>query len=430
MAILSPRRRTLRNLLICAGILFAFSGGARASCSNFINFGQQGPYCSGGSTPCFWTSPGFGASASLRGTFWALGHGNPALGAGVDNGGWDLAAWLQDKPNGFKIKGNWFDFAIDGCIDDLAAPEVMVVEMSDRALLGEAGYFAVAAVERGSPLDLNQFDFAVGIGENIELAPIPPPTMSLIPAPGGYTGLYFDYLDIEELEPGFYSDGSVEMGDVIVGRRIYISVRSRYAPPASGRLRSEWQAATPILGFSGTSIQFSCQDYFLATVEFTQTLVFDSGFETEYVSANSIAANVCNDCGYDADFDGWCDKEDCAEFNWASPRWYEWNDPFDNRCDGLYNEMEPQLAYYYPGDKDRLSWRLQGQATQYEILRSESPDFLIGCTSATSDTAHWSDPELPLPGGKPFHYLVRALAPYAGSLGRSSSGDERIAACP
>ncbi len=200
--------------------------------------------------------------------------------------------------------------------------------------------------------------------------------------------------------------------------------------PASDRRRSEWDAASPVLPFGPYQIEFDCYEYFLRAVDFAQTLVFDSGFETEYVSANSIPLNICTDCAYDADLDGWCDEEDCAEFLWVSPRSIEYNDAFDNRCDGLIDELEPQVGFYYPGDKDRLSWPLQPDATQYEIVRSEFADFSTGCATATSNIGHWSDPELPLPGGNIFHYLVRALAPNLGSLGRDSSGAERVAACP
>ncbi len=175
------RRPTLRGLLICAGVLFALPGGARANCSGYINFGQQGLHCSGGTAPCFLTSPGFGVASSLHGTFWALGHGDPALGAGNDSGDWGLSFWLLDKPDGFKIKGHWNYPSIDGCIDGLVAEglsnEVMVAALSDTGLFDDAGYFAVAAVERGQPADLNQFDFAVGIGENINLAQIPAPSV-------------------------------------------------------------------------------------------------------------------------------------------------------------------------------------------------------------------------------------------------------------
>jgi hypothetical protein len=412
---------------------------ALARCSSSITFGQQGQACMEGTAPCFLISPGYNLPGTVLGHYWALGYGDPAFGVGIDNGAWDRSEWLNPKLAGLKIKGDWLDSAsIDGCIDGASAPgttnEVMVVSLSDSDVFSHFGYFAVAAVGRGLPSDLRQFDFAAGVAEDIVMAPIPAPRVMWSWRQGCTQMFEIESPSLTKLEAGFYSDGSVELDDVIVGYRLYEKFPYEHGSgPLWNRRRSEWTPASDVIPLGDHVIlEYSCMDYFIDIAYLALSVVFDSGFESEYVSHNSRPLVLWADCAYDMDGDGFCDWMDCDDFNHRLyPGSVEFNNGTNDSCSNTWvDEVEGMIGFYYPDDKTKLSWLVQPGATLYEVLRSEVPDFALGCTTATSTIGHWQDPEVPLLPGDIFHYLVRALEQYTGSLGAGSSGVERTTACP
>jgi hypothetical protein len=75
-----------------------------------------------------------------------------------------------------------------------------------------------------------------------------------------------------------------------------------------------------------------------------------------------------------------------------------------------------------------FTWPPQDGASLYLVIRSGDPTFASACAYWSVDGVVLADPLVPAPGAA-FFYLVRAAAPYTGSLGRNSAGVERTAAC-
>ncbi len=136
----------------------------------------------------------------------------------------------------------------------------------------------------------------------------------------------------------------------------------------------------------------------------------------------------------DFDGDGAGNIDDCARTNASiGPGVAETNDGLDNQCPGdpnfgIIDELSGAVGFFSL-DKSVLSWGAQPGATQYQVARSGSSQFLGGCASLTSATASASDTALPSPGAALF-YQVRATAPNVGSWGRNSAGAERSITCP
>ena len=105
----------------------------------------------------------------------------------------------------------------------------------------------------------------------------------------------------------------------------------------------------------------------------------------------------------------------------------------DNQClgdtgDGLVDELLTDSGFHNPGNADEYSWTVQPGATEYQVARSDVPDFSGACVLfTTSATFHVDTPD-PALGGI-FYYLSRALAPNAGSWGANSAGANRPVLC-
>jgi hypothetical protein len=129
--------------------------------------------------------------------------------------------------------------------------------------------------------------------------------------------------------------------------------------------------------------------------------------------------------------------EDATDCNDASatthPGALEINDGLDNQCAGspgfgVIDELTGPIAFSTPGSKTRLSWTAQGGATLYQIVRSTTRAFSSGCTLRTSSQVLLIDSASP-PSGQAFYFLVRPLAPGAGSWGQKSDGTPRTGGC-
>lgn len=405
-----------------------------ANCGATIYFGQQNPECGGGSY-CYVRSPGLDTTASVLGSFWSLGYGNPVHGPGDDNGSWPAAEeWLRGYPQGSWLAGDWSSSLIDGCIAGRITPgetsEIMVAGLSDTDIFQEQGFFVAAAVAR-RPAAYPEFDFAVDIQQDLVLSQIPLPGFSV-----SSTGVMFGALSPGTVAAGFYTDGAASQGQVIVGYRVYW----RAGSPPSDRRRSAWQPYSPLVPFGqswSTSTCFCCGPSF--TYSFAVALVFADGFETDHVSRQRTVNPCIPELSFDLDGDGDLPPEwgggDCAD--WDSTIYSgapEINDGIDNQCPwnpghGSIDEIGGATGFYHPGDKTRFTWHSQSGATHYELARSDRPDFAGACTTATTPLATWTDPEDPA-SGSVFHYLVRAVTPHVGSWGTISAGLERSVACP
>jgi hypothetical protein len=145
----------------------------------------------------------------------------------------------------------------------------------------------------------------------------------------------------------------------------------------------------------------------------------------------------CDNCPHaanpdqaDADRDGAGDLCDCAP---ADPQRYpgaaEVNDGSDNQCPGdpghgLIDETSGLAAFRNLLNPNELSWNAQLGADSYEVGRSSLRDFSADCMLVPTSQSFWVDLQIPSPGVV-FYYLVRPLAPNAGSWGADSSGTER-----
>ena len=432
--------------LIRGGLIVAVSGltalRAHSSCAGYVDFGQLTPACGGGSTYCYVLSPGFDTSSSIVSAFWSLHAGNAAVGSGTDNGSWQAdGAWLLPGLLGSWLGGSWSGApGIDGCIASQIPPgkssEVMVASFSDADLFGTHGYFAAAAVSRHLP-STPQFDFAGGIGTDIELKPIPRPNIFRVDTgPAGWRFNISSPLP-SDLAAGFYSDGSASAVETITGYRIYRKVANDGRPPTDRR-RSSWTPVTPVVPLGQpAAFNYACSDGLITY--YALTLVFDGGFETSYVSANSLPNEICLDCVDDLDGDGWsygeiCGFDDCNDDDPTThPGAAEVNDGRDNGCPGdpgfgLVDEIADTAGFYHPGDTTRFTWLVQDGAAGYEVARSTVRDFSTSCLMLPSERPTLRDPVAPPPGGV-FYYLVRSSLPHVGSWGRSTSGVERAIDC-
>ncbi len=115
MITLRIERRTARVLGVIA-IALTVRSEARASCSS-LAFGQLARACDAGTSYCYVRSPGLNTTATILGSFWALGYGDPVPGPGNDNGSWPIAEqWLHTDASGTFLAGDWSDSRVDGCI--------------------------------------------------------------------------------------------------------------------------------------------------------------------------------------------------------------------------------------------------------------------------------------------------------------------------
>lgn len=408
--------------------------GAKASCLGVETgkFAQLSTACGAGTAYCYIQSPGSNTTGSIAGAFWAVGSGNPVLGAGNDNGAWQPQdQWLQPAEPGVWLNGDWSSSPlIDGCING-AATQIMGVGLSDQDIFGSRGFFAAAAVSR-HPGSFPEFDFSGGIQRDILLAPIPRPRFFISP-----TSIQVFHPSLTDLTRGFYSDGAAALNQVIVGYRIYMRVGWPVPPD---RRRSSWTALSPVLGLNqdwGSSQCFCCGGP--GSLAFATALVFSGGFESEHVSQH-VAVNVCiPEHSQDLDADGHLPPEmggdDCNDDDpTVYPGAPEVNDGRDNQCPGgagygSVDEISGLSGFYHPGDKAKFTWWYQDGATLYALARSDQADFGGSCTTATTPLTIFTDHDEP-PPGEAFHYLVQAAAPYVGSWGTRSGGVERAVLCP
>jgi hypothetical protein len=423
-------------LIGAISIAFTIAGPVRASCTGaFVSFGQLTKACTGGTAYCYLRSPGLDTTASILGSFWSLGYGNPAPGLGNDNGSRSAGEhWLFGESSGIYLAGYWNDPGVDGCIageiPSGETSEIMAMELSDTDIFNQEGFFAAAAVAR-HPASNPEFDFSGGIQRDIVMAPIPLPKIGVATFSASSQPVY-----PQDVSPGFYSDGAVTQSQVIVGYRVYY----QEGIPPPNRRRSAWTAFSPVVPLGQPYVRsdcFCCGGWPMI-MTFAVSLVFADGFETDYLSRQKTIHACIPENSQDIDGDGDIPVEygggDCNDFDDTiytnSP---EINDGRDNQCPGApgygtIDEISGTSGFYHPGDKTKFTWHVQGGASNYELARSNEPDFAGSCTSTLTPLGTFADTENPSPGSV-FYYLVRAAAPHFGSWGKNSAGAERTVAC-
>ncbi len=235
-------------------------------------------------------SPGVGTVASLKGNFWACGFGNPT-GAGADNGTWPSSSWLAGAPP--YLNGDWGgDVGIDGCATTppVTQPGKTVVALSDTDATGTDGYFMVACATKNASADFKFQDVIPGV---LQMVPIPKTTIVASARAGTSVNLTLNHA---AASGGVYGGDCVgtpgnACSSLLRGYKIYYSVVPRNAPAPSARDLAAWLPLTNETAIGTNSAgSVACPavgsitdfDAYLAT-----SLVFDSGFETGYVSGNS-----------------------------------------------------------------------------------------------------------------------------------------------
>jgi hypothetical protein len=143
----------------------------------------------------------------------------------------------------------------------------------------------------------------------------------------------------------------------------------------------------------------------------------------------AVTQSACSPpAGYAATGDD-CNDANAADYHGAP----ELNDGIDNQCPGdpgygIADEIADTVRL---GPAGVISWTDTSGAATFDVARSSnrnlSPCEIIG--TATSASPSVPDSTVP-PAGAAYYYVVRAASAYVGSWGTSSSGAERLLACP
>ena len=298
----------------CANAYLVASGQKRIV-SNPNACADNGAYCySGfgypGDAPL---SPGFDA------VFWSMTTGNPAIGAGDDNGGFDSTNWVDIYffpsvgyyRNPTIIPGTNWTQAGDGCVDNQGTDGTQCTCMGMFDEWNSVGYFALLADRKDA---LSNYDFQPWIPGDLRLAPVPPPQV-VGSTPSG-TGVDLT-VTVPNSGAGLYLDPNC--GPCAELRyQVYLAVvNSGVGSPADREADSVFQLA-PGQDPSGTPVGISslvnaaCTDG--QEVWLTTQLIFDSGFETFFVSGDTLPIDCGDPCpgsdDSDSDGDGVCDLND------------------------------------------------------------------------------------------------------------------------
>lgn len=343
------------------------------------------------------------------------------------------------------LAGDWSSSPeVDGCIHGKIAPgktrEIMVAAFSDRKFADS--YFAVAAVER-HPGDFVEFPFDVG-NPNIALVPIRQPII-MRSARVGPASLWIEVQGpgLEDVALGFYSDGAISLGEAVLGYRVYRRLIPPYShpdPPWSPRRDSGWilTADTTPLG-ARTAFTVTCgSDY---RMSLTSTLVFESGFETSYVSRLSTAIECphCQDVpDPDQDGDGVgnaCDN--CVSDHNAS------QSDLDGDFEGDRCDLDDGEIFQFSTSKASIDWRQEAGFTSWNVyegdlavLRSEglytqlpgsNPLAQRHCGVSGSSVLNFENPNQ---GQVAFSLVTGILNGVEGGLGPDSEGIARPNANP
>lgn len=271
--------------LFALGLAFVLvSAPARAACGDGPGFGQQSSGCGGGF--CYVTSPGLKTSTSIQASFWAVGAGNTAGGAGIDNGTFPDDQWLIDfGGSNYAIAGSWSqDTGIDGCIDTLGNGSKMAISFTDIDASNGAAFFAAACVTRDTSAGF-EIDYS-NIHTNIELKPIAKPVIASSVRVGNDSLVTIASPNFSSI---YYSDGSpgCAIGNVIKQYDVWVQQTARDgAAPSDRNSSTGWVLGNTCNVGAQCVVNVACTgtncDAFFAV-----SPRYDSGFGSTRVSVNS-----------------------------------------------------------------------------------------------------------------------------------------------
>ncbi|HKQ62706.1 MAG TPA: hypothetical protein VJS92_15555 [Candidatus Polarisedimenticolaceae bacterium] len=281
---------TTLALVAAALLVAAASQPALALCGNAILFSTTGYI----RTPGVPDSAG-GVSPATVGVFWSLGQGNTALGAGADSGAWPAvesiggtsSGWVTPSTAGAYIgyvpaSGSATTWAADNRVDSCpsGAPDqtCMVAILQDSDATGRS--FFTVLVDQGDANGNFLFDNGAG-----DLAALPKPHIVGSSRAGTTTTVNIGPT-AADVTPGVVGSCASAL-PVVTGYRVYANIVPAGAPAPVNRNRAAgWLPVSPVTATnSPTSATLNCatpSEAYLAT-----SLIFDSGFELQYVGANS-----------------------------------------------------------------------------------------------------------------------------------------------
>lgn len=219
--------------------------------------------------------------------FWSVTSGDPAIGAGDDNGAFDpglggfgaVDFYGSNYNYTTYISTNWAANAtIDGCIDSQGLPDARITCVMVNDSFEDVGYWAIM----GDQADAGgNFNFGTG-----PFTLVPVPKSPLVSTAKNGTGVDVS-LNSPPVVGGVYGPNGNDCAPA--GYKVYaLEVMEGGLPPA-GRSRSSWTplSATVPIG-TPTTVTAACDSFPAVDLYVTSTLVFPSGFETNDVSANSV----------------------------------------------------------------------------------------------------------------------------------------------
>ena len=329
----------------------------------------------GGTRTCYWiygcyaSESGPPVSSDLFGVFWAMGTGDPAIGVGDDNGDWTSSNWTKHSSYQFDeiyhypafmtmtngpagVPGfppNW-TFAGDGCITNSTpiGEGCTAVLLTDQ--WNNVGLFTALTARANQ---VGNFDLWPG---TTDAAGAPSIILRAIPQPNSIRGRVQPnsdlVLEVEVPEPSAGIEQDPDCAAVLAGFKVWVfPAESGAVPPQDRDILSGWilpdlvngdpQGATPL----GNPVEVRVSsavaggDLYVAA-----QLVFDDGFSTPVLSANTLLEY------FDSDQDGLSDEEEAGYGT----------DPHSPDTDGdglldgfeVQNGLDPLVAGDETGDPD------------------------------------------------------------------------------
>ena len=368
---------TVLVLFVVLSLLVAGAHEAEAACATPRLLETNGAYLvsnpdwhgAGGDRTCTYvwgcyaseSDPPIGSD--LLGVFWSMGAGDPAIGAGDDNGDWDSSNWTKQfsyqfhdlyhyaafmtlpggSPGVPGLRPNWA-LAGDGCVTPGPdGTECTAVLLTDQ--WNNVGLFSVltARADTVGNFPLSPTTTDAGGALSIILREIPRPAS----VRAGYEPSSDLVLEVEVPEPLEGIDQDPACAAVLRGFRVWVfPTASGAAPPQDRNIASGWTLPDLLDGNpqgvapfgSPLEVRVSSAltdgDLYVAT-----QLVFDSEFATPVLSANASLEFV------DSDLDGLTDDEELQLG--TNP-----NDP-DTDDDGLLDGFEVSYGFdpFIPGEE-------------------------------------------------------------------------------
>ena len=319
-----------------AGVLALAAGTApaQAGCDNPTGFSQA---LYGGSLDAAT------CGTTPNSVFWLIGHGDPALLAGVDNGSYQAPVFPFDDGSGRQgYLGDWMEAAVDGCPvaflqgDGTFPPTAYYINTGlGEGTSAHGGNYVLLSVDFEEATQFYNLDLASAV--NVVCAPLPVPVIgSFAPNMVGGFDVMMSWGDVPNQFNDCLTNPSIYSGDCVGGTRSLLAgwaVYSKEADCALGPLTSDkafwtFEANVPLGGNMGTSV--AIQGAAAGLCRFVAVNpVWEGGMEGQYLSGD---AGPIGGTG-DQDGDGVLDfMDNCPAV--MNP------DQLDNDLDGIGNACD------------------------------------------------------------------------------------------